>query len=84
MQNQLDIEIDRNLIAFQSVMARYLKDHRGAFAIVRKQNVVKVFDTFREAISEAHSEYEDGLFSIQEITDQPVDLGFYSHATYHG
>jgi hypothetical protein len=84
VQNQLDLEIDRNLIAFQSVMTRYLDNHRGDFAVIRDQGVVGICRTFKEAISQAHSRFDDGLFSIQEITDQPVDLGFFSHASSNG
>lgn len=83
MQSKLDLEIDRNLIAFQSVMAHHLETNRGDFAVIRNQSVVHIYESFKEAISQAHSRFEDGIFSIQEITDQPVDLGFFSHASSH-
>ena len=26
--------------------------------------------------------FEDGIFSIQEVTDEPIDLGFWSHVAH--
>jgi hypothetical protein len=27
--------------------------------------------------------FADGVFSIQEVTDEPIDLGFWSHVASH-
>jgi hypothetical protein len=27
--------------------------------------------------------FPDGIFSIQEVTDEPIDLGFWSHVALH-
>jgi hypothetical protein len=83
MTSDQSLEIDRNLIAFQSVVANYLSQHRGSYAVLRNQEVVDIHARLSDAIEGAHLKFEDGLFSIQEITDRPIDLGFFSHANPH-
>jgi hypothetical protein len=84
MNVELTNEIDRNLIAFQTVVSGYLDKHRGWFAILRDQKIVEIEACLSDAIEKAHSRFADGRFSIQEITDRPIDLGFFSHAHPHG
>ena len=38
------------------------------------------FDTARDAYLAGQKLYPDALFSVQEVTDTPADLGFFSHA----
>lgn len=80
MSIAIDLEIDRNMFAFQSQLAGIIEQHRGQFALLRDQKIVEIFDSLRKAIDVAHQKFADGKFSIQEVTDQPIDLGFYSHA----
>ena len=80
MNGQLSAEIDRNFFAFQIVNDAYLKEHNGSFAVIHDQKVMSVHEKLSDAIKQAHSDYPDGIFSIQEVTDKPMDLGFFSHA----
>jgi hypothetical protein len=79
MSIAIDLEIDRNMFAFQSQLAGIIDEHRGQFALLRDQKIVEIFGSLRKAIDTAHQKFSDGRYSIQEVTDQPVDLGFYSH-----
>jgi hypothetical protein len=40
---------------------------------------VKPGDAYRAGVER----YADGIFSIQEVTDEPIDLGFWSHVAVH-
>lgn len=80
MSTAIDLEIDRNMFAFQSQLAGLLDKHRGHFALLRDQQIVEIFESLRKAIDVAHQKFSDGKFSIQEVTDRPIDLGFFSHA----
>ena len=79
MSTAIDLEIDKNMFAFQSQVAGLLDKHRGHFALLRDQKIIDVFESLRKAIDVAHQKFADGKFSIQEVTDQPIDLGFFSH-----
>lgn len=76
--SEREIEIEKNLRAFQSKLPALLKSDNGRFALLRDEEIVGVFDTMRDAKFVGDRFLEDGRYSIQEITDIPVDLGFFS------
>ncbi|HEX8127377.1 MAG TPA: hypothetical protein VF548_17515 [Allosphingosinicella sp.] len=72
-------EVDRNYDAFTRVLGTILSDHRDKLALMRDGRIVDYFDTPRQALEAAYERFPDGFFSIQEVTDEPIDLGFWSH-----
>lgn len=81
---ELDAEIDRNLEAFQKKLPDLLHDCRGKHALMRHAEIVDMYDTLRDAKLAGDKLFDDGLFSVQEITDKPINLGFFSHAVHMG
>ena len=77
-QRQRD-EVDRNYAAFTRMLRAILSDHRDQLALMRDGRIVGYFDTPRQALEAASEQFPDGVFSIQEVTDEPIDLGFWSH-----
>lgn len=77
-------EIDRNYEAFRKILPSLMETHVGRFALMRYEEPVAFFDTVRDAMVYAVKTYEDGLFSVQEVTQKPVDLGWFSHASDYG
>ena len=73
-------EVERNYRAFRKRLPDILREHRNKFALMRDAEIVDFFDTGRDAFVAGSNMYSDGRFSIQEVTDQPVDLGYLSHA----
>lgn len=73
-------EVERNFRAFRTLLPALLKNHANKFALMRDEEVVDFFDTSNDAFVAGTHLYEDRRFSIQEVTDQPVDLGYLSHA----
>ncbi len=81
MDNErLTIEVDENFDYFQRHVSAWMKDHAGEYAVLRSQTVVAFFRTVGDAYRSATEQFPDNLFSIQEVTDRPVDLGVFSHA----
>ncbi|MFQ6017875.1 MAG: hypothetical protein ACE5KF_06735 [Kiloniellaceae bacterium] len=74
--------VDRNFAAFKKLLPELLKTHPGKFALLRDETIVEYFDTARDAMIYGQKEYPDGLFSIQQVTDTVVDLGYFSHAVH--
>ncbi|MEX0644917.1 MAG: hypothetical protein WD076_06385, partial [Parvularculaceae bacterium] len=68
--------VDRNYEAFTAKLAQLIERHRGKFALMRDGEVVEMFTTLRDAHMAAKRRYSDDLYSIQEITDAPVDLTY--------
>lgn len=70
----------KNYEAFAKKLPELLPAHRGKFALMRDGEVTEFFDTAGDAYLAGQKLYPDGGFSVQEVTDVPVDLGFFSHA----
>ena len=71
--------IDENYIAFQKALPGIMQQQAGRFALMRHSEIVDFFDTAIDAVTAAKRLYEDGEFSIQEVTQTPVNLGCFSY-----
>ena len=74
-----DVEMDRNWDAFEEMLPKLMREHAGEFVLLKDQKPVAFRSTSVEAYKEGLSCFGDAPFSVQEVTDQPEDLGFYSH-----
>ena len=63
---------DRNHVAFTTILAELMKTHAGSFALMRDGQIVQFFDTMLDAMANGRERFEDGLFSVLEVTDQPI------------
>lgn len=79
---QAQAEVDRNYEAFRLLLPQLITLHRGKWALLHDGKLTAVFDTSRDARVAGETFYSDAHFSIQEITMQPIDLGWFSHAGY--
>lgn len=79
MPTTQDMEIDRNFDAFRALLPDIIEAHRGQHALMKNKEVIGFFGTSWEAFCEGKKKFGDEPFSVQEVTDQPVDLGFFSH-----
>jgi hypothetical protein len=73
-------EIDKNYEAFRQKLPELLVTHAGKFALMRDAEIVEFFDTVRDAFVTGQKLFSDQRFSVQEVTDAAIDLGFFSHA----
>jgi hypothetical protein len=73
-------QVDKNFEAFKKLLPELLKTHRGKYALLRNGALIQVFDSPRDARLYAEAQFKDGLWSLQEVTDRVVDLGYFSHA----
>lgn len=81
MTDPLRQQIEDNYKTFQAQLPSLVSSHRGKFALMRHGQIVEFFDTARDAYVAGQKLFAtDRLFSVQEVTDTPVDLGFFSHA----
>ena len=72
-------QIDRNYDAFQRTLATILPKHRDQHALMRDREIVGYFNSAGDAYRAGLARFPDRIFSIQEVTDEPIDLGFFSH-----
>jgi hypothetical protein len=76
-------EVDRNYDVFVRMLASLLPAHRDQYALMRDGEIVAFFTKPGDANRAGVDGYADGIFSIQEVTDEPIDLGFWSHVALH-
>ena len=79
MATKHDDEVDGNFEMFQSILPTAMDTHRGEYALLRHRKVEGYYPSLRAAL-DAGRAFADRLFSVQEVTDRPADLGLFSHA----
>ena len=72
--------VNRNFEAFQKELPTLVTTHPGKFALIRDEKIVEFFDTIGDAVKHAQSNYSDDLYSVQQVTHEVEDLGYFSHA----
>ena len=77
---QIQDQIDQNYAAFKALLPDLMKTSAGKWALLRNEQVEAIFDTARDAQLAGGKLFSDGLFSVQEVRDRAVDLGWFSHA----
>jgi hypothetical protein len=77
------LEVDRNYDAFVRMLSDILPDHRDQYALMRDGEIVAFFDKPGDAYRAGIDKFDEDVFSIQEVTDEPIDLGFWSHVALH-
>ena len=73
-------QVDRNYDFFVRHLGSFIDAHEGEYALLRDEQVVGFFRNVTEADRAGRAKYPDGVYSIQEVTDEPIDLGIFSHA----
>ena len=72
-------QVDRNFEAFLDKLPDLIPDHAGTFALLHDCKVIDFFRSSLEATVEGAKRFGTGQFSVQEVTDEPDHLGFYSY-----
>lgn len=80
MPTARQIEIDRNYDFFQRNLSRFLERYKGKFALLRRGSVVGFFDGPGDAYRAGLAQFDDEIFSVQEVDDRPAEMGLSSLA----
>lgn len=73
-------QLSKNYEAFQRQLPDLIPLHGGKFVLMHDGEIVEMFDTARDAYVSGNKLFPDKEFSIQEIANVPVNLGYLSHA----
>lgn len=68
-----------NYAAFKKLLPE-LMQKENKYALMRDGELVAVYDTMQDAVTTAEKLYADGRWSVQRITDKPINLGLRSRA----
>jgi hypothetical protein len=72
--------VSENFEAFEKQLPQLLQTHAGKYALLRDKKVVEFFDSVGDAVKYGRDNFADGLYSVQLVTQEVEDLGYFSHA----
>ena len=72
-------QVKLNYEAFKELLPSLLRDE-NKFALMRDGELIAVYDTLNDVIVTADKIYPDGRWSVQKITNKPINLGWRSRA----
>ena len=81
-EERVEQEVGRNFEEFQKLLPAILESKRGRIALMRDGKIVEFFNTRPQARAAGDARYSDGIWSMQEVTDEVIDLGLVSHADF--
>ena len=85
MAHTVEVEIERNYAAFKDIISDLLAEkNEGSYALMRDQRLQGIYSTAGAAARAGYAKYRDQPYSVQLISDEPVDLGFFSYALNQG
>jgi hypothetical protein len=84
MSHAIEVEIERNYAAFKDLLGSLLTESPGQYALLHQQRLVGLFQSPGEAERAGFKKFGEDPYSIQLVSDEPVDLGFYSYAMAKG
>ena len=76
-------EVDANYKAFKARFDELYREHPGKYALMRDREVVAFFSGFNDAMTAGRLLYGNGVFSVQHVTLNKLDLGYWNHALLH-
>ena len=71
-------QVDDNYDAFMQMLPGILGDHRHQLALMRDGQIAGYFDTPTSVLKAADTMFPDQIYSIQDVTDEPLHLGYWS------
>ena len=73
-------EVDQNYEEFRKMLPNLLATYRDKYALMKAGKILGYYSTAQDAAVAAQTFIPDGLFSIQEVTDLAINLGFFTYA----
>ncbi|WFL78656.1 hypothetical protein P7228_06220 [Altererythrobacter arenosus] len=80
MAHAIEVEIERNFSVFKDMLEELLERAAGKYALLHNQSLEGLYPTAAAAGRAGFDKFGARPFSIQLVSDEPVDLGFYSYA----
>ena len=71
-------EIERNFKAISAQMDALMPLHAQKYALMRGGEVIEFYACWEDAYKTGKRFFDDGQFSVQQVTKTPVDLGYFS------
>lgn len=72
-------EVDRNYDFFKTQILQLKIEHLNKFALLHNKKIVNFFISEDDAIEIGTEKYGEGHFSVQQINDNAIELGYQAY-----
>lgn len=69
-------QVNQNKTAYEKIKSEMEAKHLGQVALMHDGEIVNFYNDFKDAYSIGVEKYGLGEFTLQEIGEQPIKLGF--------
>jgi hypothetical protein len=73
-------EVERNYAEFTKLLPTIDHSRANKFALMKDGKIIDFFSTAEDARTAATHFIRDGIFSIQKVSRDEINLGFYNNA----
>ncbi len=73
-------EVDDNYREFVALLPSIIGQHTNKFALMKDGKIRGYFSTFEDASTAAAQFINDDIFSVQQVSNTTIDLGFFNYA----
>lgn len=81
-KNVIQEQVDRNYEYFKECKGEIGPENQDKFVLIRDQEFIAFYSTRDDALTAGRSQFEDGRFSVQRVSDEPVELGAVGYALF--
>ena len=72
-------EVDKNYDFFKTQISRLKSSHLKKFVLLHNREISDFFTSEDDAIKIGKEKYGEGGFSVQQVSDRPIELGYQSY-----
>jgi len=80
MADAHQVEVDENYDEFQNLLPDLKAVYPNKFALMKNRKILGFYSSAADASTAGLSFISDGIYSVQQVTDAAIDLGFYNNA----
>ena len=73
-------EVDRNFEEFEKILPIVIGLNRDKYALMKDGKILGYYSSPEDARTTASSFIQDGIYSIQHVTDISLNLGYFNYA----
>ena len=79
-REKIQLEVDENYKFFQEHKKDLKQENHDKFVLIRHKEFISFYSTKEDAITAGKSQFEDGEFSVQKVSEDAIDLGSIGYA----
>lgn len=72
-------EVSANFEYFKSKLPELTRTHPKKFVLLHHKQIISFFESENDAFNIGMRDYGEGCFSIQQVTDSRIELGYQSY-----